>query len=228
VLDGEMVVLRENGTSHFNSLENWYSPEDGDLRYYVFDLLYLDGKSLLTMPLVKRRELLRRHFPKSAIICFNECFDGMKGTELYEKAQHFFLEGVIAKKKDSEYFPGARTKEWLKIKVDKWLNGIIVGYTKSNESATKFRRLLIAIPYGKKFIYMGAVGSGFTDRSYKEILSKLKPSKKSPIEKTPYPNKATRFRRASSDIIYWVKPEVKCLMPLFRNYKRWIAQASEL
>jgi bifunctional non-homologous end joining protein LigD len=90
ILDGEMVVLREDGTSHFNSLENWYSPADGDLRYYVFDLLYVDGKSLLTMPLVKRRELLRRHFPKSGIICFNECFDGMKGTELYEKAQHFF------------------------------------------------------------------------------------------------------------------------------------------
>jgi bifunctional non-homologous end joining protein LigD len=59
---------------------------------------------------------------------------------------------------------------------------------------------------------MGAVGSGFNDRSYKDILSKLKPAKSIPFEKTPDPNKATRFRRASTDMIYWVKPEVKCLI----------------
>jgi bifunctional non-homologous end joining protein LigD len=212
VLDGETVVLRENGISHFNSLENWRSPSDGDLRYYVFDLLWLDGKSLLTMPLVKRRELLRRHFPKSNMICFNECFDGMKGVELFEKANHFKLEGIVAKKKDSEYFQGARTKQWVKVKVDQWVEAIICGYTKVRETDTVFSRLIIGIPDGKKLVYIGAVGSGFTDRSYGEILKKLKAVKKGPFEKEPNPNKATRFRRASSDIIYWVRPEFKCLI----------------
>jgi len=212
VIDGEMVVISENGISHFNSLENWYSPEDGQLRYYVFDILWLNGKSLLSMPLVKRRELLRRHFPRSKIICFNECFDGMKGTELFEKANHFKLEGIVAKHKDSEYFPGARTRQWLKIKVEQWVKGVICGYTKVKETDTVFSRLIIGIPDGKELKYIGAVGSGFTGRVYKDILSKLKVTKKSPFKKPPDPNKATRFRRASSDIIYWVKPDYKCLI----------------
>ena len=96
ILDGEMAVINESGISHFNSLENWYSPEDGRLRYYIFDMLWLNGKSLLEMPLVKRRELLKRHFRKSDMICFNECFDGNKVIELFEKANHFKLEGIVA------------------------------------------------------------------------------------------------------------------------------------
>jgi bifunctional non-homologous end joining protein LigD len=215
VLDGEMVVVAEDGRSHFNSLENWYSMNDGILRYYVFDLLYLDGKSLLTEPLAKRQALLRKHFPKSDMICFNECFDGSKGVELFEKASHFKLEGIVGKKKDSEYFPGARTKSWLKIKVEQWVKGVIVGFTKLKETDSTFSRLLIAIPEdakGKSLRYIGAVGSGFTQKSYKEILSKLTVVKASPLSKKVDPNKATRFRRASSDIIYWVKPEHKCLI----------------
>jgi len=164
------------------------------------------------MPLMKRRELLKRHFPKSNIICFNECFDGNKGIELFEKANHFKLEGIVAKHKESEYFPGARTDQWIKVKVEQWVKGVICGYTKVKETDSTFSRLIIGIPDGKKLIYVGAVGSGFTQRSYKEILSKLKPAKKSPFEKSPDPNRATRFRRASSDIIYWVKPGVKCLI----------------
>jgi len=80
------------------------------------------------------------------------------------------------------------------------------------ETDTTFSRLIIGIPDGKDLRYIGAVGSGFTERSYKEILKKLKVTKKSPFEKTPDPNKATRFRRASTDIIYWVKPDLKCLI----------------
>jgi bifunctional non-homologous end joining protein LigD len=212
ILDGEMVVINEHGISHFNSLENWYSMEDGQLRYYVFDILFFDGKSLLTMPLYKRRTLLKKHFPKSPIICYNECFAGDKGIELFEKANHFRLEGIVGKHKESEYFPGARTKQWLKIKVEQWVEGIIAGFTKLKETDVVFSRLIIAIPDGKELRYIGAVGSGFTQRSYKEILSKLKVTKKSPFKKPSDPNKATRFRRSSSDIIYWVKPEQKCLI----------------
>ena len=95
VLDGEVVVINEHGISHFNSLENWYSPNDGILRYYIFDILYLDGKSLLTLPLIERKVLLKKNIPKSEIICHNDYFDGMQGTDLYEKANQFKLEGII-------------------------------------------------------------------------------------------------------------------------------------
>jgi bifunctional non-homologous end joining protein LigD len=210
VLDGEMVVLDENGNSHFNSLENWYSPANGTLQYYVFDILWLDGKSLLTTPLIKRRAILKKNFPKSDLICYNDYFNGMQGLDLYEKANQFKLEGIIGKKKDSEYYPDARTDEWRKVKITQLAECIIVGFTKVTEKSATFSRLLLAIPDGKKFQFIGSVGSGFTQRSYKEIEKKLTVVKNSPFEKAPDPNKATRFRRASTDIIYWVKPVVKC------------------
>jgi len=132
------------------------------------------------MPLVKRRELLKRHFPKSNVICFNECFDGNKGIELFEKANHFKLEGIIGKHKESEYFPGARTHQWIKVKVEQWMQEIICGYTKVKETDTTFSRLIIGIPDGKDLRYIGAVGSGFTQQSYKSILAKVKVMKASP------------------------------------------------
>lgn len=72
----------------------------------------------------------------------------------------------MAKQKDSEYFPGARTKQWLKIKVDQWVEGIIAGYTKAKESSRLFRRLLIAVKVGEELRYIGAVGTGF----YHQVL----------------------------------------------------------
>lgn len=82
VLDGEMVVVREDGISHFNSLENWYGPNDGELRYYVFDILYLGGESLSEVPLLGRTEILRKNFPKSKMVCFNDHFPASMGIDL--------------------------------------------------------------------------------------------------------------------------------------------------
>lgn len=149
VLDGEMVALNEEGISHFNSLENWYSPADGILRYYVFDILYLDGKSLLTMPLVERKALLKRYFPKGEMICYNDYFDGMQGINLYEKASQFKLEGIIAKKADSECYPNARSSECIKIEITQMAEVVIVGYTKVTEASSTFRNLIVAIEDGK-------------------------------------------------------------------------------
>jgi len=212
ILDGEMVVVREDGVSHFNSLENWYSAADGQLRYYVFDILWLDGKSLLEVPLLERKEILHQKFPKSKAICFNDHFPGNMGIDLYEQANKFKLEGIIAKHATSEYFPGARTKQWLKIKVDQWVEGIIVGYTKEREQDKHFRRLLIAVKVGKELQYIGAVGTGFTQQSMEHILRMVTEARKCPLAYRPDPNKATRFRKASTDIIYWVQPKVKCLI----------------
>jgi bifunctional non-homologous end joining protein LigD len=96
--------------------------------------------------------------------------------------------------------------------VEQRVKGVFSGYTKLKETDTTFSRLIIVTPDGMKLRYIGAVGSGFNDRSYKEILKKLKVVKKSQFDKVPGPNKATRFRQASSDIIYWVKSEMKCLI----------------
>jgi bifunctional non-homologous end joining protein LigD len=105
----------------------------------------------------------------------------MKGVELFEKANHFKLEGIVAKKKDSEYFPGARTKQWVKVKVEQWVEAIICGYTKVKDTDTVFSRLIIGIPDGKKLVYIGAVGSGFTDRSNGEIIKKAESGKEKPF-----------------------------------------------
>jgi len=212
VLDGEVVVIDEHGISHFNSLENWYSPNDGILKYYVFDILYLDGKSLLTLPLIERKSLLKKNFPKSEIICHNDYFDGMQGIDLYEKANQFKLEGIISKKKDSEYFPGARTNEWLKIKITQLAEVFIVGFTKRTPESTSFRNLIVAIKDGKQLRYIGLIGTGFTERVYKELTGKLKVVIKCPLQKEIDPNRATRFRKATADIVVWVKPDMKCFV----------------
>src|SRR5688500_17435622 len=108
-----MVVIREDGISHLNSLEIWNNQNDDNLRYYVFDILWQDGKSLLEVPLLERKEILRKRFPKSDVICFNDYFPGNMGVDLFEQADKFKLEGIVAKHSMSEYFPGARTKQWL-------------------------------------------------------------------------------------------------------------------
>lgn len=94
--------------------------------------------------------------------------------------------------------------------MEQWLEGIICGYAKGKESDPFFSRLIIGIKDEKKLNYIRAVGSGFSQRTYKQILSKIKKHQNSPFSNVPDPNKGTRFRRASTDTIYWVKPELIC------------------
>jgi len=210
VVDGEIVVVKENGISDFNALQNWRSEADGQLIYYVFDLLWMDGKSLMDVPLSDRKVLLQSLIPEAGIIRTG-FFVKNKGKEFFESAQEIGLEGVIAKRSSSTYVPGARSKDWLKIKAIKMQEVIIVGYTKNENTAKVFSSLLLAVYENGNLTYAGKVGTGFKDKQQKEMMEMFQPFiiKKAPLKDEPDYNKPSRFRpNPPNASVTWLKPEL--------------------
>ncbi|HLZ88159.1 MAG TPA: non-homologous end-joining DNA ligase, partial [Puia sp.] len=162
VLDGEIVVLDAKGQSNFSGLQNWRSEADGELIYYVFDLLWLEGKDLMGLPLAERRELLRSIVPEEGPIRYSDSFE-TSGTKFFATAQKMGLEGIIAKRTDSLYTPGVRTKEWLKIKTVSRQEVVIGGYTRNEGTSKLFSSLLVGVFEKGKLHYTGKIGTGFTE-----------------------------------------------------------------
>ena len=98
VLDGEIIVAGENGISNFGNLQNWRSEADGELLYYVFDLLWYHGYSLMGLPLSERRAKLVELLPESEVIRISQAY-ATSGTEFFEAAGKLNLEGIMAKRK---------------------------------------------------------------------------------------------------------------------------------
>ena len=212
VLDGEIIVVNDQGISNFGKLQNWRSEADGQLLYYVFDLLWYNGRSLLDVPLNERRELLRTTIPADAIIHISQAFSS-SGTEFFDVAAKMKLEGIMAKKEDSLYSPGIRTREWLKIKISARHEVVIGGYTKNEGTNKAFSALLAGVFKNRRLIYTGKVGTGFSDQLQKEMMEQFKPliRKTSPFESEPDVNKPSRFRpRPPKAAAVWLKPEIVC------------------
>ncbi len=213
VVDGEIVVLDENGRSNFGALQNWRSEADGEIYFYVFDVLWLNGKDLMQIPLSERRKILKQLIPeKNNIIRLSENFE-VSGIEFFETAKKMGLEGIMAKKSDSSYSPGNRSKEWLKVKANKRQEMVIGGYTRNDDSSKSFSSLLLGVFEKGKLIYTGKVGTGFNDKQQKELLKQFKPyiTKASPFTELPDINKPSRFRPDPPHAIaVWMKPELLC------------------
>jgi bifunctional non-homologous end joining protein LigD len=213
VLDGEIVVIGEKGESRFGDLQNWRSEKDGRLVYYVFDLLWHDGYNLMHLPLSERRTLLEEIIPKHPVIRLSESFE-TSGVEFYEAAKKMNIEGIMAKKADSDYKPGYRSREWLKIKTNKRQEVVIGGYTLNEGTSKPFSALLAGV-YDKKgrLIYTGRIGTGFSIKTQKEMLRLFKPLlvKKNPFSDLPDLDRPGRFRpnppRAE---VRFLKPQLVC------------------
>ena len=115
VLDGEIAVLKGDGVSNFGALQNWRSEADGQLIYYVFDLLWLNGYDLMPLPLSRRKAILASLLPQDGPLRISQNFD-TSAAEFLAAAAKMGLEGIIAKRADSPYKPGERGRDWLKIK----------------------------------------------------------------------------------------------------------------
>src|SRR4051812_32331156 len=111
IVDGEIVVLNKEGASDFHALQNY---RGGEEYYYVFDLLYLNGKDYTRLPLIERKAMLKKILPKIPFIRFCDHVIG-QGIAMFEGAKELGAEGLIAKKVDSIYQPNKRSKAWLKI-----------------------------------------------------------------------------------------------------------------
>jgi bifunctional non-homologous end joining protein LigD len=212
VLDGEIVVLNEKGHAQFNALQNWRSEADGQLIYYVFDLLWLEGRDLREMPLIQRRKILEGTVPAEGLVRFSESF-AVSGTEFFAAAQKMGLEGIMAKKAESLYTPGIRTREWLKIKTAMRQEVVIGGYTRNEGTSKLFSSLLVGVFEKGKLLYTGKIGTGFTEKTQKEMMKQFKPlgQKRSPFSVIPDVNKPSRFRPDPPDAkATWLRPKLVC------------------
>lgn len=212
VLDGEIIVSDDQGVANFSNLQNWRSEDDGELSFYVFDLLWLEGYSLLQLPLTERRRLLLQVLPSHPLIRISQSFPST-GLELFEAAKKLQLEGIIAKKADSDYKPGIRSREWLKIKTGKRHEVVIGGFTNNKGSNKTFSALLVGVHENGKFVYTGKIGTGFSAKTQKELMKAFQPliTTRCPFEKEPDVNKPSRFRPDPPQAkATWLKPKLVC------------------
>lgn len=210
VVDGEIIVMNERGYPDFNALQTWRSEADGSLVYYLFDLLWYNGFDLRNLPLQRRRKVLADLIPSKGPVRLSENFD-IGGDELLKMAANMGLEGIIAKRTSSQYLPGQRSREWLKIKTVKQQEVIIGGYTRNENSSKEFSALLLGVYRDGKLDFTGPVGTGFTSKLQREILNRLKPleTSKCPFSEVPDYNKPSRFRpKPPKATVTWVRPQV--------------------
>ncbi|MBX2925949.1 MAG: DNA ligase D [Chitinophagaceae bacterium] len=212
VVDGEIVAIDENGRSNFNKLQNWRSEADSELAFYIFDILWYTGKNLMDLPLSERKTILKAVLPTNDDrIRLSDVFS-VSGTEMFAAAGKMGLEGIMAKRADSMYTPGFRSKEWLKIKINKRQEVIIAGFTKNAGTSKTFSALLLAVYEKGKLTYVGKVGTGFSDEKQKELMSLFKPLivSKSPFSEAIDVDKPSRFRQRMGAKPTWLKPQLVC------------------
>ena len=198
MIDGEVVVFNEEHKPDFDALQV-YNGKRTPIRYCVFDLLYLDGNSLMNLPLYQRKELLKTLIKDHEFLLYSESFDD--GMALYEKALEDNLEGIVAKKKDSIYIPGARGNDWLKVPTRKRQEFVIGGWAESDKSRS-FKSLLFGTFEKGKFTWIGRSGGGYKQIEMPGILKMLKAIE---IDQSPFANKILDTKGAK---IHYVKPEL--------------------
>ncbi|HSB92993.1 MAG TPA: DNA ligase D [Flavitalea sp.] len=209
LLDGEIVVINQKGLPDFGALQLWRSEADGQLAYFVFDILWYDGINLMLVPVEERRELLKEVLEgQEGMIRLSDNFDS-SGKEAFALAEQFHLEGIMAKKTGSLYIPGTRSKEWLKIKTEKRQELTIGGYTRNEGSGKLISALLLGIHDNGSFQFLTPVGTGINTKMQEEIIRKLKPYETDvcPFSSVPEYNKPSRFRpNPPKAKVTWVEP----------------------
>lgn len=197
ILDGEIVALNKEGRSDFQLLQQWQKNGEGELVYYVFDLLWFNGYNLMHLPLVERKEILQQILPEHPMIRYSDHIEN-KGRQFFEAAIEQGLEGIMAKERDSAYTPKIRTRQWLKIKAVQRQEVVIAGFTETRGSRSHFGALVLGVYEKDKLIYVGHTGSGFTEQSLAAVYKKLKPLI---IDKPPFASKPKTNMPCT-----WVKP----------------------
>ena len=202
LLDGELVVVMPNGTTSFQALQNAiHAADQGELVFYAFDLMYLDGHDLRGVPLLQRKEKLREllsGLPADGAVRYSDHILG-SGEAFHAQACRMGLEGIIAKRADSRY-TSKRTKDWLKIKCMRRQEFVIGGFTDPRGSRAGFGALLLGVYEGDRLIHVGKVGTGFDDellRGLRKTMEKLE------TDESPFAN----LPRKPKDV-HWIRPEL--------------------
>ena len=203
LLDGELVVEDDNGVSSFSLLQIDLKAGRGDrLVYYVFDLLFLDGRDLTGEPLTARKVALERLLEtagKTGRIRFTEYLEE-DGATVFKHARDMHLEGIISKRKDAPYRPG-RSDNFVKTKTHDEQEFIVAGFSPASALPHAVGALTVAVREDGELRYAGRVGTGYTRDTARDLWKRLKPLQvaKPPLELPPDERR--------KDVI-WVKPQL--------------------
>lgn len=173
VLDGEIVVLDETGLPNFELIQSYKKTQEGQAVYYIFDILYLNGQDLTGLPLLERKKILQGILPPHSYYLRESDFVEHHGNEFFIQVKRFNLEGMVAKKKDSKYIQGKRSKDWLKIKTQQVQEAVIGGYTEPRGGRVGFGSLILGVYENGKLTHIGNAGGGFKDQELLELKKKL-------------------------------------------------------
>jgi bifunctional non-homologous end joining protein LigD len=202
VVDGEVCALDEKGRPSFSAMQQ--SKPGTPIVYEVFDLLEVDGVPILDLTLLERRERLEALLDaRQKTVQVSGFFDD--GQALYDVAVAQGLEGVMAKRRGSQYLEGKRTRDWLKIKTHGRQEFVIVGWTKGQgRRAGRFGSLVLATYRDDEPVWVGNCGTGFTEQEIDDLLAKLEPLRRdtSPLAVVP---KMPKIRKGD---VVWVEPKL--------------------
>ena len=212
VVDGEICALDSHGRPSFAEMQQG----SGKTVVYLFDLLELDARPLLDLPLVERHEMLLALVDRDGgTVRVSDTFDD--GEALYRAARDQGLEGIVAKRGQSRYQPGKRTGDWIKVKVHERQEFVIAGYTRgTGRRAVSLGALVLGVFEGDDLVWVGNCGTGFTDAEIDRLLGKLRP-----LERATSPFKVVpKMPRVRKDDVVWVTPKLVCEV----EFVEWTAE----
>ena len=202
LLDGEIAFVLPSGITDFKSLQEHIDTPNTAIRYFVFDLLSLDGKDWRKKPLKERRAQLAKLISAKGVSDFLIYADYVEGSgpEFFAQVRAMGLEGIVSKRADRPYLSG-RGKDWLKIKCTRGEEFVIGGYSRSDVKGKPFSSLLLGTFDDGQLIYSGKVGTGFDAADFDMLARKFKPLERaaSPFVEVP--------REERKDAV-WLEPKL--------------------
>jgi bifunctional non-homologous end joining protein LigD len=213
VMDGEVVALDDEGRSSFQLLQA-LEMEDrkAPLRFYVFDLLQLNGKSLLELPVEQRKPVLAKVCESvSDPIRYSGEISG-NAKSLLAEVRRRGLEGLIGKQRGSKYEPGRRSGAWIKLKTVHEQEFVIGGYTPPAGSRKYFGAILVGYYENGKLKFAGKVGSGFTEKSLSMLYKKFRAEERNDCPFVDLPSKSAGqwsqgITPSMMNKMHWVNPK---------------------
>ena len=206
IVDGEVIALDDRGEPDFALLQARIKGKGSagvptPFVYEVFDLMWLDGRSLIAEPLEVRRRLLKDVLRADPRVRLSEDI-AADGIAFFEAARVRQLEGIMAKDRRSTYEPGKRTMAWQKVKIRPEQELVVGGWTKGTGKAVELGALLVGVYEDGALRYAGKVGAGFNDATRSELITALTPlaSDHQPFAETP--------PRAVAKTALWLRPEL--------------------
>ncbi|MBU4631757.1 DNA ligase D [Pseudomonas chlororaphis] len=202
-LDGEMVVLNDQGLPDFQALQNAFDiGRSVDIIYYLFDTPFLQGEDLRKTPVEERRQALKQALGRksSKVLRFSEAF-AAHHQDVLESACALSLEGVIGKRAGSPYV-SRRSADWIKLKCRLRQEFVVVGYTHPQGSRSGFGALLLGVNDASGLVYAGRVGTGFDQKTLKQLHERMQELERdsSPLAK---PLTAAQARG-----VHWIEPQL--------------------